>query len=218
MSKAPGSAQFISRLAWGIFAAAALAVVALLYRFADPVLLVSRGKSSWMRPYRARLLEPKEGDCVAIFRKRFTVEGAPRGATISVQALSEAELWVDGRVRLRVEPAQRSWKNPVRLDLPPLAEGEHELSLIVHGRGGPALARIDGPDLERFAAGTTRATSHCSTAWLIFPHVNSLGGKTPATERCVGYIQLATRSYTPSTPGSILSGPPSIRPSGLTAI
>ncbi|HXT01994.1 MAG TPA: hypothetical protein VN915_15065, partial [Elusimicrobiota bacterium] len=114
-------------------AALALAAAAAWVK-ADPrVVFLSPARGAiWIRAgVSSYLAEPAEGGR-ALFRTRFTAPRALPSAALTLGALRAARARVDGKPAGEpVGLARRAWKTPVRLELGPMAAGEHELEVEV---------------------------------------------------------------------------------------
>lgn len=133
-----------------LFAAAALAVLAsiaygaILFRtFNDPStsFLTSSDKAQWiLYDEPADLVAKNPGDVVTSFNYIFTAASAPKNTVLTVHAMKNAAVFIDGRLINRPGYPLDDWKKPLLLGIDGyIFPGRHELRINVLNRNGPAV-------------------------------------------------------------------------------
>lgn len=133
-----------------LFAAAALVVLAciaygavLFKTFQDPStsFLRSSDKARWiLYDEPADLVAKNPGDVVTSFNYLFTVASAPKDAVLTVYAMKNAAVFIDGNLINKPEYPLDDWKKPLRLNMDGyIVPGQHELRINVLNKNGPAV-------------------------------------------------------------------------------
>lgn len=131
----------------------------------DAPLLFSEQGATWIYVDRPFVMEAqREGEHVS-YRRRFGVEQAPPAATLTVRALGDPNVYLDGR---RIQPVQSDaarWKRTLTFDLAGvLAPGMHEIYVRVFNRNGPAVLLACSAQL-RLATGPEWEASYDELLW-----------------------------------------------------
>jgi hypothetical protein len=105
-------------------------------------LLVSEGGAQWVRlPEASRLPIRWSEPSTTHFRYRLDVEKAPEQALLTLRAMKQAAVYLDGFFLFRSPMDGQGWKKAHVIDLAPrLVSGAHELRIdVINENGHPAL-------------------------------------------------------------------------------
>jgi hypothetical protein len=105
-------------------------------------LLVNEGGAEWIRfPSPFQLPIHRAGQLSTRFRCRLEIREIPDSALLTLRAMKEARVLLDGRFLFRTPEDTEKWRQPHRVDLRPwLTQGSHELLIeVAHSNGYPAL-------------------------------------------------------------------------------
>jgi uncharacterized membrane protein (GlpM family) len=105
-------------------------------------LLVDSGGAKWIRfPAEFQLPIRAAETSKTSFRCRFEVREIPDSAVLTLKAMKEADLMIDGRLVFRSPGGPERWRESHDIDLRPwLSKGGRELRIdVVHRNGHPAL-------------------------------------------------------------------------------
>lgn len=135
-----------------VLSAAAAAGTALLLRDPEIPLLLPEEGAVWIRPRPAfYFLRKPVQDHGMVFRKRFRVDVPPPSSVLTVRAMRDVSVWLDGTLVLPGVMGYSDWKRPRRVDLgSALGPGEHELRFVVMNRTGPVLLLAHSRSLGLF--------------------------------------------------------------------
>lgn len=114
------------------------------YLMMDPriSLLVNEGGAQWIRvPIAFQLPIHRSEKLSASFRSRLELAEIPDSAILTLRAMKQADVFLDGRHLFATRGGPEKWRESHQIDLMPwLAKGGHELRIdVVHGNGHPAL-------------------------------------------------------------------------------
>ncbi len=146
-------------LVLGVLAAAGW----MLGRWTDVPLLLPEGNAEWIRsdaspPMAAR----RAAWSTAFFQAGFRTDAVPHTAILTVRAMKNAAVLLDGRIVLPFRKGSESWKSSRTVDLARyLSPGEHRLTVAVSNWNGPVLllARCDELGLATGKTWTAREES-----------------------------------------------------------
>ena len=114
------------------------------YILTDPriPLLINEGGTEWIRfPTPFQLPIHRSGKISTRFRYRLEIREIPENAILTLRAMKQADVFLDGRHLFRTPGGPERCRESHRIDLTPwLAKGVHELRIdVVHPNGHPAL-------------------------------------------------------------------------------
>jgi hypothetical protein len=115
----------------------------------DPaiVFLASEGEAQWIqlnRPFELR--SHKDGGDTVEFRTPLAVDAIPVDPVLTVRALKQAAVFLDGEPIPVEERTPEEWKRAIEIDFTSrLQPGRHELRIIVTNESGPALLLAYSP-------------------------------------------------------------------------
>jgi len=114
------------------------------YLWTDPriSLLINEGGAKWIRFPTAFQLPIRQSEKLSTgFRCRLEIRALPDSAILTLRAMKQADVSLDGRLLFRTPGGPEGWKESHQIDLRPwLAKGSHELRIDVdHWNGHPAL-------------------------------------------------------------------------------
>jgi hypothetical protein len=135
----------------------------MLYLFTDPrvSLLINEGGAEWIRyptPFRLSIRQAEK--LSASFRCPLEIREIPGSATLTLRAMKQADLFVDGHLVFRTPGGPEQWRKRHQIDLRSwLAKGNHELRIdVTHENGHPALLAYC-ESLGIFSGGSWEATN-----------------------------------------------------------
>jgi hypothetical protein len=105
-------------------------------------LLVNEGGAEWIRfPSPFQLPIHLAERLLTRFRCRLEIRQIPDSALLTLRAMKEAHVFLDGRFLFRTPEDPEKWRKTHRIDLRPwLTQGSHELLIeVAHSNGYPAL-------------------------------------------------------------------------------
>ncbi|RPJ60034.1 MAG: hypothetical protein EHM23_11835 [Acidobacteria bacterium] len=104
-------------------------------------ILFSENGAVWIKPATRVHLEPFSSPQQELFFRAFFETKKPfPHARLTVRALRDSEISVDGRVLRRYQGNPQNWKQARSVDLPsPISPGRHEIRIEVLNRRGPAV-------------------------------------------------------------------------------
>jgi len=114
------------------------------YLWTDPriPLLINEGGAEWIRfPTTFQLSIHRSEKLSTNFRCRLEIREIPDSAILTLRAMKEADVFLDGRHLFNTPGSPERWRESHQIDLRPwLATGGHELRIdVVHWNGHPAL-------------------------------------------------------------------------------
>ncbi|OGP84912.1 MAG: hypothetical protein A2V87_02155 [Deltaproteobacteria bacterium RBG_16_58_17] len=104
----------------------------------DIILLVPEGGAQWVR-YRepSKLYAYLPERLSTTFRYLFPIDHVPEKAILTLRAMKQVTVYLDGRLLFRAPDDLQRWKEPHRLDLTSwLTKGSHELRIVVVNENG----------------------------------------------------------------------------------
>lgn len=148
-------------VAAALFVLASVAFGAVLFRScSDPAvpLLIQHGKAKWiLHDEPTDIVAKSPGDVFTGFRKVFTADAAHADATLTVYAMKNAAVFIDGNLINAPFYDFNDWKKPLKLGIGRLiSPGKHEIKIDVLNKTGPAallaycepLGLFTGPDWQ----------------------------------------------------------------------
>ena len=125
---------------FGLIVVLAMAGCSTILSGSSLMLLLPEGGAEWIRfpePVDLRPRGPVQD--ATTFRKYFRVDVVPSETVLFLRAMKRACVRLDGHVVFSPSSNPEAWKTPRRVDIGPgITLGEHELSITVLNRNGPA--------------------------------------------------------------------------------